>query len=600
MMETPNTLHSGMCRCCSSEGTFKDIKTKYHWMGEEEVYAEMLTDCFDIKIQTPEDMDNGICEVCITQLRNAVNFKKQVLHTEEQFKRRLQGRDVKNPIKIESVEDPNDSDHLSDPDFTEEYEVPIKQEVEEKPKAKKRQAKPATPRAKKAKTEAESSQRDARRTRIITIDATNQKAGIKLDISRNVLRLPKVGPSETRKNLHNLDVLHESPVLKVEYVSPSDDETMPFITSTTSLHNQPSAAITVEPQKPSKRATLAAEMAKHDHNFEIILRHSNATPIRGHFDTGYVCFFCTLAFPDPTDLKTHTLNSHNDIKPKRSLRSEHYSVKIDITNLTCKICLSNYAQLTDFMHHLQVDHDQLIHTDIKNYFLPFRFDSGNVKCASCEREFTAFRNAVEHMKSHYRNYVCDICDAGYVTHANLRTHQKTHENGDNQCKECNQVYNTKSKLANHIRSVHKGQSKRYKCVHCGEKFCSLVMKNNHLVKKHGVAPKRAKCTACDKVFSNNSSLRTHYTTFHLMIKRFKCSLCNMEFSYSHDLNRHMLKHTGNRDFKCDICQKAYARKSTLTQHMMIHNNDRRYKCDHCEMAFVQKCTLNSHIRAKHK
>ncbi|XP_063632105.1 zinc finger protein 431-like isoform X9 [Cydia splendana] len=554
MMETPNTLHSGMCRCCSSEGTFKDIKTKYHWMGEEEVYAEMLTDCFDIKIQTPEDMDNGICEVCITQLRNAVNFKKQVLHTEEQFKRRLQGRDVKNPIKIESVEDPNDSDHLSDPDFTEEYEVPIKQEVEEKPKAKKRQAKPATPRAKKAKTEAESSQH----------------------------------------------VLHESPVLKVEYVSPSDDETMPFITSTTSLHNQPSAAITVEPQKPSKRATLAAEMAKHDHNFEIILRHSNATPIRGHFDTGYVCFFCTLAFPDPTDLKTHTLNSHNDIKPKRSLRSEHYSVKIDITNLTCKICLSNYAQLTDFMHHLQVDHDQLIHTDIKNYFLPFRFDSGNVKCASCEREFTAFRNAVEHMKSHYRNYVCDICDAGYVTHANLRTHQKTHENGDNQCKECNQVYNTKSKLANHIRSVHKGQSKRYKCVHCGEKFCSLVMKNNHLVKKHGVAPKRAKCTACDKVFSNNSSLRTHYTTFHLMIKRFKCSLCNMEFSYSHDLNRHMLKHTGNRDFKCDICQKAYARKSTLTQHMMIHNNDRRYKCDHCEMAFVQKCTLNSHIRAKHK
>lgn len=49
-MEMTNTLHSGMCRCCASEGTFKDIKTKYHWMGEEEVYADMLSDCFDIKV----------------------------------------------------------------------------------------------------------------------------------------------------------------------------------------------------------------------------------------------------------------------------------------------------------------------------------------------------------------------------------------------------------------------------------------------------------------------------------------------------------------------------------------------------------------------
>ncbi|XP_063632097.1 zinc finger protein draculin-like isoform X2 [Cydia splendana] len=596
MMETPNTLHSGMCRCCSSEGTFKDIKTKYHWMGEEEVYAEMLTDCFDIKIQTPEDMDNGICEVCITQLRNAVNFKKQVLHTEEQFKRRLQGRDVKNPIKIESVEDPNDSDHLSDPDFTEEYEVPIKQEVEEKPKAKKRQAKPATPRAKKAKTEAESSQRDARRTRIITIDATNQKAGIKLDISRNVLRLPKVGPSETRKNLHNLDVPHphQTPDIKMG----------PLITSAENKLEQSSPVIKAQ-QKPKQRLTKAKrEMIKNDQNLEIVLRHSNATPTLGRRGIGFACFFCPRQLPDPAELKKHTLELHDDFKRDPTLpalRHDTYTVKIDVTNLKCTVCFESYARLTDLLHHLRVYHDQPVHTDFEKCLLPFVFDSDRVTltCAICDTEYTAFLKLQEHMNKHFKNYICDICNAGFVIKASLRSHKRAHQNGDFQCDQCPQIYNTIVRLRYHIRYAHQGQDKRHKCAYCGEKFAGLIMKNNHEVKEHGVAPKLAKCKACNKTFRNNQSLRVHYKVHHLMIKNYKCSYCEMSFPTSSDLRDHTVKHTGARDFKCEICQKAYGRKVTLVQHMRSHNNDCRHKCTHCSMAFVQKCALKSHMRSIH-
>lgn len=39
-----------MCRCCAAEGIFKDIKTSYHWMGDEEVYGDMLRECFDVKV----------------------------------------------------------------------------------------------------------------------------------------------------------------------------------------------------------------------------------------------------------------------------------------------------------------------------------------------------------------------------------------------------------------------------------------------------------------------------------------------------------------------------------------------------------------------
>lgn len=43
-------ISDGMCRCCASEGSFKDFQTTYHWMGEEEVYSKMLKDCFDITV----------------------------------------------------------------------------------------------------------------------------------------------------------------------------------------------------------------------------------------------------------------------------------------------------------------------------------------------------------------------------------------------------------------------------------------------------------------------------------------------------------------------------------------------------------------------
>lgn len=49
---------------------------------------------FFLQLSTADDQNNGgICEVCITQLRNAANFKKQVQNTEIQFKRLLEEKD---------------------------------------------------------------------------------------------------------------------------------------------------------------------------------------------------------------------------------------------------------------------------------------------------------------------------------------------------------------------------------------------------------------------------------------------------------------------------------------------------------------------------
>ncbi|KPJ19890.1 hypothetical protein RR48_02318 [Papilio machaon] len=79
----------GLCRCCLSEGCYKDLSTEYTWMDDTEIYADMLLDCFDISISQHSEGPNGanrlICEVCVTRLRDACNFKKQVLASEKKF-----------------------------------------------------------------------------------------------------------------------------------------------------------------------------------------------------------------------------------------------------------------------------------------------------------------------------------------------------------------------------------------------------------------------------------------------------------------------------------------------------------------------------------
>ncbi|XP_048003779.1 PR domain zinc finger protein 5-like isoform X5 [Leguminivora glycinivorella] len=562
MMEAQNTLNSGMCRCCSSEGTFKDIKTTYRWMGEEEVYAEMLTDCFDIKIQTPEDMDNGICELCITQLRNALNFKKQVLHTEEQFKRRMQGRDVKNPIKIESVEDSIESDHLSDQDFTEEYEVPIKVEIEEKPKAKKRPAKPATPRAKKAKSEPESSQR-VMKTSFVKVEWKRKN---KDDTPGSIASAVKDEKAESERNNERTAIRKRASKRETNKIN----------------------------QKP-------IEIHMHRHNIREILASSNATPIRCHGDIGYTCCFCPKQFPRPADLKNHTIQEH-DHKTKQTFMADgvmhSYIVKLDITSLRCELCATNLDSLDQMVHHLIKCHRKKLYTDIKNHILPFKFEDDKMRCVICKVECNSFKHLQEHMIVHFRNYVCDVCDSGFINRRMQGAHAKTHLTGKFECSTCSKVFDTVLKLKSHERQVHTTIMYN-KCGHCSEKFKDFKQKRKHLEDVHGIKKEKSKCKACDKSFSSLSALGVHVKRNHLIERHHKCGQCDMAFYSIRELEQHLVKHSGTREFQCDVCYKFYGLRKTLVEHMRIHTNDRRFECPHCGMTFVQKCSLKGHLRSKH-
>lgn len=345
-------------------------------------------------------------------------------------------------------------------------------------------------------------------------------------------------------------------------------------------------------------------MSKHHNNIIEVLKCSNATPIRGKSDIGYMCCYCADQYPDPADLKAHTLAKHDNADDpnaiflkKKDLKK--YNVKVDITGLKCKTCSEPLNNLDDLIDHLITEHKRKIYTDVKNHMIPFKFESGDLKCFICSNVYTKFKILLEHMHRHCRNFECELCGASFFNRRSLLNHEQSHNVGEFKCEQCEKVFDNVQKKQSHVRIVHVHGYLLNKCGYCNQKFPGYRMKAEHLKTVHGIGTGRIACQACDKSFSNKDSLRKHVKRHHLMESRYNCTECEMKFYSGKDLEEHMVKHTKTRSFECKVCSKRYGRQHTLREHMRIHENDRRFKCDHCGMAFVQKCSWRRHLVTKH-
>ncbi|XP_034838120.1 zinc finger protein 723-like isoform X20 [Maniola hyperantus] len=534
-------LSDGMCRCCATEGSFKDFQVAYQWMGVEEIYGNMLKDCFDITLSVSEEISNGgICEVCITQLRNACNFKQQVQRTEEKFQKKLQEASFKTEgIKMEISRFEDDDSNISADDFSSpEYEVPIKVEkVEEKPK-KRAAAKASTSKAKKTK-------------------ASEGEPSVK--------RVPRKTTNKKSKK----DKLER----------------------------------TTEMEATIPKVRQGEQLEKHRTNIREIIQWSNATPIRCRGGIGYACCFCSDQFPDPADLKKHTIEQHDDETKSTFMKGKDmygYLVKVDITGLQCKLCGLKIETLEQIMDHLKDIHDRSISTDIPNHILPFKFDTETLRCFMCQNVFNRFKALQEHMHTHYRNYLCEVCDAGFVNRHLLLCHNEGHKIGVFACEQCAEVFDTLRKKKLHQRKIHDGLNKPHKCGYCDERFKENCHKIEHLAKVHGVVGPLIKCQACDRTFATQQTWLLHTKKYHLMQRQHKCTRCEMDFFSKRELTDHMVKHTGTREYRCEMCFKSYGRLKTLKEHIRrLHPEERRFKCVDCGQSFDKHLALKCHISAKH-
>lgn len=68
---------------------------------------------------------------------------------------------------------------------------------------------------------------------------------------------------------------------------------------------------------------------------------------------------------------------------------------------------------------------------------------------------------------------------------------------------------------------------------------------------------------------------------------------------SGDMERHELKHTGERPFSCDQCSETFTRLQYLREHQNTHQGRRPYKCVFCGLSFHDFASCRHHV-SKHK
>ncbi|XP_041968475.1 zinc finger protein 816-like isoform X4 [Aricia agestis] len=507
-------INYGLCRCCASEGSFKDLEKTYDWLGTEEVYANMLKDCFDISLSKQDSFNNGgICEVCITQLRNASNFKKQVQQTEQQFLKKIEDNGYQTSIIKVEVARPDDDDHdlfddgnLSDGFSSPEYDIPltkIKVEKLNETKPKKRAAKPSTSKAKKLKKEA------------------GEPSAKRLTGAVSEWHWEPSGLSETVN-----DVL-------------------------------------VEKHLP--------EMRKQCHNLMTLLKYSNATPFKDRNDAGYVCAYCFKTYPDCDVLRSHTHVQHENEKRTYKAGSgvSSFVVFLDIVDLKCTICDKSIDSISELARHLVEEHDKKYHMGVTDYFQPFKLTNDpQMNCCLCGEIFHNMKLLMQHMNLHYRNFICTICGAGFVNSFRLKRHEMTHgkKKSSYPCKQCGLVFEAESKKKAHVNTEHKGIAGDSVCQICKARFKNYYQKTRHMTQVHNL--EGIKCDYCDKKFNLKSNLILHMRSVHLKERPYQCSVCSMGFFVKrHMLGHYMATHTNERKFKCEVCGKAYATQNSRRKHM---------------------------------
>ncbi|XP_045781395.1 PR domain zinc finger protein 5-like [Maniola jurtina] len=354
-----------------------------------------------------------------------------------------------------------------------------------------------------------------------------------------------------------------------------------------------------------KLSDMQLDVKKHRDNIKLILKNSNATPILGHTDSGYTCCFCEDKYPDPAEMKRHNLETHTPMLDTLNLQAlipkfvSMLCIKLDITALMCTICNKEFDTIEKLIEHLQNIHEKPFHKDITHQMLTFKFDTEGLQCYICKNTFNKFKKLMEHMNAHYRNFICEVCDAGFVTQRKLYHHKVAHNTGTFTCSQCPKTFPTFIRQRAHERQYHELGMLVNKCRLCNALFKNNRQKDKHLEKEHGVTSFSRKCHACGKMFVHQNALNIHMKRHHLVERTHKCDECGKGFFSSTELRAHMNTHTGRKEHQCGVCLKSYARKWTLNEHMRIHMDDRRFKCELCEQAFVQKCSWRGHMRSKH-
>ncbi|KAL0853066.1 hypothetical protein ABMA27_012841 [Loxostege sticticalis] len=267
--------------------------------------------------------------------------------------------------------------------------------------------------------------------------------------------------------------------------------------------------------------------------------------------------------------------AHTYASLKKSVNNRKESIlKVDVSDVTCKICSAKPNGLSELKTHLKNEHQKPINPDLKDNIIPFKLEATEGvlghKCVICDQNFIKFHMLVIHMRVHFHNYSCEVCGSGFMTLNLLKRHSEVHESGNFPCDRCDKVFSGAYKRTLHIRQVHMKQFNR-RCPMCPERFNSNYKRTTHLQDVHNQSTRIYKCEICCKAFHLKYHLSVHNRSIHLQEKNHECDVCHMRFYKKDTLKGHMVVHTGKKNYKCEACGMAFLRSRNLKSHLKVHS-----------------------------
>ncbi|KAJ8704002.1 hypothetical protein PYW07_013296 [Mythimna separata] len=548
------TFDSGLCRCCGNMKKCRVLNLEYESLGQKEVYSDMIMDCFSLVLSHLDGIPSErlICATCVSRIRDALSFRRQVLRCEEAF---LQ-------MKIYDAKS-------DDPKIESQWHSKIDVIVKEEPGTAHPQSDDDDHCADASDALADTPDDDLKPDKMEEDDPDD------LPLKHHVTQKKE---ANAQMEVAEVEPVKREPRIPVEKVPPPP---MP----------KPKLPMSKVQQLMRERdSTYMTET-----NILTIVEYSFVCPFKCRHNH-LLCYYCGELYSDPALLRLHTTETHH---PKKFKVTEHKKmVKIDLTRIDCRLCGVKIDDLEEFKKHISSVHKKKYYFNYKDSVLPFRLTRDELKCAICDVLFPYFHALNKHMNEHFSNYVCETCGLGFVDKGRFMMHQQRHEEGDFPCADCGKVFKAQYNRDLHIDRVHRKKGRVY-CPKCDVKLMSYPQKLKHLVEVHGEEPLSFPCTMCDRIFDTRRTLTIHRRKDHLKDFRYECQCCGQKFFTRFALNNHMPTHTGERNFKCKVCEKCYPRLKTLKDHMRIHTNDRRYRCHVCGQAFIQNCSLKGHMKSQH-
>lgn len=538
-----------ICLACSAKGDFKVVCQTYYHNDKPEDYAKMLSYCFSFQLTQSEDEFDKvyyICDECISKLRSAAIFRKQIEIAQNNYKKLFNEfalfynpEDRKPDLGSESGSDHDNLEEVFvDNKWIAKDEIGyvlnlnnrkvVDKSVETKVKTIKRKVKTT----KKLK---------------VKVNKVSQTSCLNDELSLHSGKI-SLGPNSSLDEYKN--------------VKESRDEILPeeFLSAITTPHES-----SLGEDLPNVNEG-EHEKSCDGVNMFLVVRESKNNDSDFHWDDSkfnsevqirprrklkshsglYACSECTYTTLNCSNL-SHHLKSHLKDKP-----------------FLCETC--GYACKTTTKLRLH----QTSHSESKPY-----------ACDTCK--FTCrLRNDLKcHMRIHtdIRPHTCENCGVSFRRSQHLKVHKLKHETTSKlNCEKCNFTTNNSLSMKRH----NLNHTKSYACEICEKIFDELVDLRVHKVTEHDLF------TGTTKTVGNNSEATSE--------RKHICEICDLSFKTLVHLKSHTVIHSDERPYSCEVCDSTFKRKGDLTAHTLIHLKTKPYSCKQCSFATVRLGDLREHFR----